>query len=47
MEAARAGVVGARCTVAVGLAGSHRDYREQVVEKNCKPILCFMMLKLL
>ena len=48
MVAAAAGVVGAsRCTVAVGLDGSHRDYREQVVEKKCKPILCFMVLKLL
>ena len=47
MVAAAAGVVGARCTVVVGLDASHRDYREQVVEKKCKPILCFMMLKLL
>ena len=47
MEAARAGVVGARCTVVVGLDECHRDYREQVVEKKCKPILYFLVLKLL
>jgi hypothetical protein len=47
MEAARAGVVGARCTFAVGLDESLRVFREQIDENKCKPILCSLMLKLL